>query len=125
MGFQTLYNTANHFTSEPLRLLLIVTEISICRIELFIKAFPLFGLSLMIFVTDGLVYRDIRKFQAGRESTLFFHRAKLMMSFCLFIPLFIYLSIPIFILPMLIFIVQSLMLGISVKFAAMYFKKYI
>lgn len=125
MGFQTLYNTANLFTSEPLRLLLIATDIIVCRLEIFIKSFPLFGLSLMIFATDGLVYRDIRKFQAGRESTLFFHRAKLLMSFCLFIPLFFYLSIPIFISPMLIFIMQSLMLGISVKFATMYFKKYI
>mgnify|MGYP001357083675 CR=1 FL=1 len=125
MGFQTLYNTANLFTSEPLRLLLTVTDIIVCRLEIFIKAFPLFGLSLMIFLTDGLVYRDIRKFQAGRESTIFFHRAKLLMSFCLFIPLFFYLSLPIFISPMLIFIGQSLMLGISVKFAALYFKKYI
>lgn len=125
MAFQTLYNTANLFTPEPLQLLLIITDIVICRLAIFIKAFPLFGLSLMIFITDGLVYRDIRKFQAGRESTLFFHRAKLLMRFCLFIPLFIYLSIPLFISPILIFIIQSLMLGISVKFAAMYFKKYI
>ena len=125
MGFQALYNTANLFTVEPLQLLLITTDIIVCRLEVLIKAFPLFGLSLMIFVTDGLVYRDIRKFQAGRESTLFFHRAKLLMSFCLFMPIFFYLCVPIFISPMLIFMVQSLVLGISVKLAAMYFKKYI
>jgi len=125
MALQALYNTANLFTSEALKLLLITTDIILCRVEIFVKALPLFGLTLMIFVTDGLVYRDIRKFQAGRESTLFFHRAKLLMSFCLLIPLFFYLSIPLFISPMLIFIVQSLMLGISIKLAAMYFKKYI
>ena len=53
---------------------------------------PLFSLSLSIGLVDGLVQRDIRKFQGARESTLLFHRIKRCGAAIFFLPLFAYLA---------------------------------
>ena len=46
------------------------------RFWVFIMALPLFLLSLILGLVDGLVQRDIRKFKGARESTLLFHKIK-------------------------------------------------
>jgi hypothetical protein len=111
--------------SQAFALLIAVTEIIVTRFFIFLLSMPLFVLFMIIFMTDGLVAREIRKFRGARESTFIFHRAKLCMGFSFFVPLFIYLSLPVFISPMLFLITQSLMLSISAHFAVKYFKKYL
>jgi hypothetical protein len=120
-----LSNIKINFLTQEYELFIAVTEIIITRFFIFLLAMPLFVLFLTIFMTDGLVAREIRKFRGARESTLIFHRAKLCMSFSFFVPLFIFLSLPVFISPMLFLIIQSLMLSISAHFAVKFFKKYL
>ena len=114
-----------NFLGQAFELLIAVTEIIVTRFYIFLLAMPLFVLFLIIFMTDGLVAREIRKFQGARESTLIFHRAKLCMSFSFFMPLFIFLSLPVFISPILFLVTQSLMLSVSAHFAVKFFKKYL
>ena len=59
------------------------------RFFIFLLALPLFILFVCLGCVDGLVQRDIRKFQAARESTYFFHRIKRTWTFCFFVPLFL------------------------------------
>ena len=106
-------------------LLLMTTEIDLSRLFIFLLAMPLLALCLFIGITDGLVKRDIRKFQGARESTFTFHRSKHLMQFCFFLPFFIYLSLPIAITPLVILVTQGILLGAVVWLSTAYFKKYL
>ncbi len=108
-----------------IQLLGIITEIAVSRLFIFILALPLFLLISFIGLTDGLVKRDIRKFQGARESTFTFHRMKHLHSFLFFIPLFIYLSVPVPITPTLFLTGQAILLGFVTMLSATYFKKYL
>lgn len=100
-------------------------EISFLKFSIFILTLPLLELLLMVFIIDGLVQRDIRKFQAARESTFLFHRSKLLFYACLYVPLFIYLASPVDINPVVFMLCQALLLGIVARFAIAHFKKYL
>ncbi len=113
------------FLQSAADLFLAITEIQLLRFLIFILALPLFILVLLIFIIDGLVKRDIRKFQGARESALVFHRLKGFTGFCFFAPFFIYLSIPIAINPLFIFIPQMLLWGSTMALSLTYFKKYL
>lgn len=119
----------DHVNFQPLqtsvKLGLIISEIVTARLFIYILTMPLFGLIFMVFMTDGLVKRDIRKFQGARESTFTFHRLKLVMGFLFFIPMVIYLSFPFAINPILFLIIQGVFLGVVAQLSITYFKKYV
>ncbi len=95
------------------------------RLYIFILSFPLWFSVLFIMIVDGLAQRDIRKFQAARESTFLFHRLKLLTENLFYSFFLIYMSMPIaihpeaFLLPMVI--VVSVLFMLSIK----YYKKYV
>lgn len=129
---QGLLSVINHlvifkvqFIQTFLYLTLAVTEISVTRLFILVLALPLLSLILFVFVTDGLVKRDIRKFQGARESSFLFHRVKQSLGFCFFSPFFIYLSLPFTINPILFLTLQGLLLGMVVHLSTTYFKKYV
>lgn len=66
-----------------------VINLETVRIKIFCNALPLMTLIVVIFLVDGLVQRDIRKFQFARESTYLFHRTKLYLSFFLYSDVFL------------------------------------
>lgn len=102
-----------------------VTDIIVSRVFIFMLATPLFLATLFVFVTDGLVKRDIRKFEGARESTFTFHRVKQLIGFTLFVPFFIFMVMPFELSPVLFLVPQALLLGITIRLMAMYFKKYL
>lgn len=118
-------STRFEFIQSALHLLLAATEISISRLFIYLLAIPFFGLILAVFFTDGLVKRDIRKFQGSRESTFTFHRAKHFFGFCFFVPFFVFLCCPLAITPILFLVAQALLMGMAAKLSATYFKKYV
>lgn len=120
--YNFLRNTAIQTASN---LLLTATEIDLSRLLVFLLALPLLILIGFVFMTDGLVSRDIRKFQGVRESTFLFHRAKHLLNFCFFILFFIYLSIPFALSPILFLTLQGVLLGLLIRFSAAHFKKYV
>lgn len=128
-ALNSLSSTLTHWYSAGLafcgQLLLAITEIQITRLFIFILALPLFILMLLVFITDGLVKRDIRKFQGARESTLIFHRIKGLSAFCFFVPFFIYLALPMAISPVFILLPQILLFSSVTALSITYFKKYL
>ncbi len=111
--------------SEILPLLWGVTGIILTRVFMFLLALPLFLLCLGLGLVDGLVQRDIRKFQGARESTLLFHELKRGSSFWFFVPLLMYLVLPWPVSPQWFLVPSAMILGLITQFGAKSFKKYV
>lgn len=117
--------TCSVIKTQILPLLSGAVAVVVTRLWILITAFPLFLLSLSVGLIDGLVQRDIRKFQGKRESALLFHRIKRGGAAIFFLPLLAYLAwlSPVsslwFLAPMAISI--GLWLALSLRF----FKKYV
>ncbi|AKX44903.1 hypothetical protein AKN87_07195 [Thiopseudomonas alkaliphila] len=104
---------------------LFVTMTFIVRLSILVLSIPLFMLSIMTAVVDGLMRRDIRKFGAGRESSFIYHRAKMMIVPLIFAPWVLYLAAPISIHPQLILIPCAISLGVAIVITIATFKKYL
>ena len=82
-------------TKAALEIALPVSQLIYLRCQLFFLSGPLLlsiaGLGLL----DGLVQRDIRKYQSTRESSLFFHRSKAFLLFFFYSSYFLFIRIKI------------------------------
>lgn len=86
---------------------------------------PLFLLAAFVGMVDGLVRRDIRKFEAGRESGFVYHRAKASLIPLAVLPWIIYLTLPVSVHPLLVLLPSAALLGLAVNITAGSFKKYL
>jgi len=102
-----------------------VTFTFVVRLVILVLATPLFLLATLTGFVDGLMRRDLRKFGAGRESSFVYHRAKRAVMPLLVVPWIIYLSLPITLNPMAVFIPCAVLLGAVMTITATTFKKYI
>ncbi|MFJ4089910.1 TIGR03747 family integrating conjugative element membrane protein [Pseudomonas psychrophila] len=102
-----------------------VTFTFVVRLFILVLATPLFLLATLTGFVDGLMRRDLRKFGAGRESSFVYHRAKRAVMPLLVVPWIIYLSLPITLNPMSVFIPCAVLLGAVMTITATTFKKYI
>lgn len=102
-----------------------VTFTFVVRLTILVLATPLFLLSMFTGFIDGLMRRDLRKFGAGRESSLVYHRAKRAVMPLLTVPWIIYLSLPFSLNPLVIFLPCAAMLGVTTAITAATFKKYL
>ncbi|WP_339425769.1 TIGR03747 family integrating conjugative element membrane protein [Pseudomonas proteolytica] len=102
-----------------------VTFTFVVRLLILVLATPLFLLATLTGFVDGLMRRDLRKFGAGRESSFVYHRAKRAVMPLLVVPWIIYLSLPITLNPMAVFIPCAVLLGAVMTITATTFKKYI
>lgn len=100
-------------------------EIILVRAWVFILMIPSFIVIEFIFVVDGLVQRDIRKFKGARESTFFFHRVKSLVGICLFSIFFIYMVVPYPISPELLLIPMILLSSLFTYLSIKNYKKYL
>jgi len=113
------------FFSEGIAIAWGVTRIMLGRVLIFLLAIPLFLLCAMLGVVDGLVQRDIRKFQGARESTLFFHQMKSNLSFWFFIPMFAYFAWPWATMPTWFLIPIAFVMSVFIQASLRSFKKYV
>jgi integrating conjugative element membrane protein (TIGR03747 family) len=95
------------------------------RVFIFFLSLPLFLLFVGLGLVDGLVQRDVRKFQAARESTYLFHRIKRTWKRCFFVPLFLYFAWPLVTNPVLFLMPMAIGLGVLVQLGLQSFKKYV
>ncbi|VVN80185.1 hypothetical protein PS834_01022 [Pseudomonas fluorescens] len=102
-----------------------VTFTFVVRLTILILVTPLFLLAMLTGFVDGLMHRDLRKFGAGRESSFVYHRAKQALVPMLIVPWIIYLSLPVSLNPMAVFLPSTVMLGVTTAITASTFKKYI
>lgn len=97
----------------------------ILRLFLLLLTAPLFVLTTLVGIVDGLVRRDIRRFGSGYESAFIYHHARRTVRPVLFLPWLIYLSLPFSLHPGVILLPAALLLGLSVSVTVGSFKKYL
>jgi integrating conjugative element membrane protein (TIGR03747 family) len=92
---------------------------------LFVLALPLLGLSWLFGVVDGLALREIRTAEFGRESSFIFHRFLGFIPGVLCLLITLYLLVPLWINPVVFFLVVSLMTFLLASRTVSKFKKYV
>lgn len=97
----------------------------VVRLAVLTLATPLFLLSVITGAVDGLMRRDLRKFEAGRESSFVYHRAKRTLLPLMVSPWVIYLSLPLSVNPIWVLLPCAAVLGWMVAITAATFKKYL
>lgn len=98
---------------------------SMVRILILVLTLPLFGITAFVGLVDGLARRDIRRFEAGRESGFIYHRSKALVGPLLILPWVIYLALLCNIDPLTILLPAAVAFGIAVDMTAASFKKYL
>lgn len=97
----------------------------VLRLFLLLLTAPLFILTTLVGIVDGLVRRDIRRFGSGYESAFIYHHARRTVRPVFFLPWLIYLSLPFSLHPAVILLPAALLLGLSVSVTVGSFKKYL
>jgi integrating conjugative element membrane protein (TIGR03747 family) len=100
-----------------------VVAVVIYRLWVFITALPLLALSLGLGLIDGLVQRDIRKFQGAGETALLFHRLKRGGAALFFVPFFLYMAWLSPVSPLRFFLPMAAGLGLWLALTMRFFKK--
>lgn len=95
------------------------------RLLVLFLSLPLFLLAVFVGLVDGLVRRDLRRFNAGRESGFIYHRARASLMPLAVLPWVIYLALPVSISPLLIILPCALLLGLAMNITAGSFKKHL
>jgi integrating conjugative element membrane protein (TIGR03747 family) len=109
--------------NQILPLLTGVAAVMAHRCWMAINALPLLCLSLGLGLIDGLVQRDIRKFQNARESSWLFHGIKRCGTALFFVPFFLFMVWLTPVSPLWFFLPMTLGLGVWVAFCLRFFKK--
>lgn len=97
----------------------------VVRLTVLTLATPLFLLAVLTGMIDGLMRRDLRKFEAGRESSFVYHRAKRTLIPLIISPWVIYLTLPWSVNPIWVLLPCAALLGWMVAITATTFKKYL
>lgn len=97
----------------------------IVRLLIILFTSPLFLLTALSGLTEGLTLRDIRKFGAGRESAYLYHHARRYIMPMMVSAWVLYLSLPISIHPNFILVPAAALFGLSICITAASFKKFL
>lgn len=95
------------------------------RLFLLLLTAPLFVLTTLVGLVDGLVRRDIRRFGSGYESGFIYHHARRTLRPVVFLPWLIYLALPFSANPNVILLPAAGLLGLVISVAVGSFKKYL
>lgn len=100
-------------------------EVLTIKVLTCLLALPLFILTSLAGLIDGLNQRAIRRASLGRESTFVFHKSLPISRKIIFWVLALWLALPLAINPSPVFISLSILLGIVMSLSASRFKKYL
>ncbi|MCX8967303.1 TIGR03747 family integrating conjugative element membrane protein [Erwinia psidii] len=102
-----------------------ITLTFVLRVFILLLTAPLFILSALLGIIDGLVRRDIRRYGCGYESGFIYHHAKRTVLPVFFLTWMIYLSLPFSVNPCLILLPAAGIFGCVITVSVGTFKKYI
>lgn len=102
-----------------------VSDVMLTKFVMLISAIPLFFLSIMAGLIDGLNQRAIRAACLGRESTYVFHKSIPLARKMLCFVLGVWLCVPMTLPSSPIFVGLAMMLGLVMRMSASRFKKYL
>lgn len=107
------------------QLVLLSSQCLLIKLIILFAAMPLFALTMVAGLVDGLNQRAIRTACLGRESSYVFHRLNHFLKKGLVILLMLWLALPVSITPAYVFVPISLLMGLMVAMTASRFKKYL
>ncbi|WP_019215200.1 TIGR03747 family integrating conjugative element membrane protein [Legionella tunisiensis] len=107
------------------QLVLLSSQCLLIKLIILFAAMPLFALTMVAGLVDGLNQRAIRTACLGRESSYVFHRLNHYLKKGLVILLMLWLALPVSITPAYVFVPISLLMGLMVAMTASRFKKYL
>lgn len=97
----------------------------VLRLFILLLTAPLFILTTLLGIIDGLVRRDIRRFGNGYESGFIYHHARQAIRPVFLLPWMVYLAMPFSVNPDVILLPAAGILGLVVSIAVGAFKKYV
>ncbi len=115
--------TCSAIKNQILPLLTGLAAVIAHRCWMAINALPLLCLSLSLGLIEGLVQRDIRKFQSARESAWLFHGIKQCGGAVFFVPFFLFMVWLTPVSPLWFFLPMALGLGVWLALSLRFFKK--
>ncbi|ECD9611725.1 TIGR03747 family integrating conjugative element membrane protein [Salmonella enterica subsp. salamae] len=114
-----------HWIDTYIQATVYITLTFVLRVFILLLTTPLFILSALVGIIDGLVRRDIRRYGCGYESGFIYHHAKRTVIPVFFMAWIIYLSLPFSVNPAFIFLPAAFIFGILITIATGSFKKYL
>ncbi|EDH0695979.1 TIGR03747 family integrating conjugative element membrane protein [Salmonella enterica subsp. salamae] len=102
-----------------------VTLTFLLRLAILLQALPLFVLTIVIGLVDGLVRRDLRRFGAGHESGFVYHHARRMIGSSLAATGLVWLMVPVILEPGYVFMPGAVLIGVAGSVATGAFKKHL
>ena len=102
-----------------------VTLTFLLRLAILLQALPLFALTIIVGLIDGLVRRDLRRFGAGHESGFVYHQARRMITSSVLATGLMWLTLPLCLEPKQMFVPGSIAIGFVISLTISSFKKYI
>ncbi|HAT8591697.1 TIGR03747 family integrating conjugative element membrane protein [Legionella pneumophila serogroup 1] len=112
-------------SQQFVQILLLSSQCLLIKLIILFAALPLFALTMIAGLVDGLNQRAIRTACLGRESSYVFHRLNHYLKKGLVILLMLWLALPVSITPTYVFVPVSLLMGLMVAMTASRFKKYL
>jgi integrating conjugative element membrane protein (TIGR03747 family) len=110
---------------QGFQLLLLSSQCLLIKLIILGAAIPLFALTMVAGLVDGLNQRAIRTACLGRESSYVFHRLNHFLKKGIVLLLVLWLALPVSITPAYVFVPVSLLMGFMVAMTASRFKKYL
>ncbi len=102
-----------------------IIQLFAVRLSILVLALPAFLIFGMVALIDGLAQRDLRRWQAGRESAYLYHNAKRTILPLLSLPWIVYLAMPNTIHPNYVILPFAILFGLAINITARSFKKYL
>lgn len=102
-----------------------VSLVFLMRVTILVLSVPLFMLTAIVGVVDGMVRRDLRRYGAAYESSFLYHHAKRVVKPAAYIPCMLYLSAPFSVYPNLLLLPAALLTGLAISVTMGSFKKYL
>lgn len=125
LSFRQYLNTTVTYLQNYVLAAAFTTLTFIIRLFVLILCMPLIFMAVFVGLIDGLVKRDIRRFEAGYESGFVYHRARSFLLPTIALPWMLYLAMPFSVSPLIILIPCALLIGITMNITAASFKKYL
>ncbi|EBZ5774472.1 TIGR03747 family integrating conjugative element membrane protein [Salmonella enterica subsp. enterica serovar Redlands] len=114
-----------HWFDTYIQATVYITLTFVLRVFILLLTAPLFILTALVGIIDGLVRRDIRRYGCGYESGFIYHHAKRTVIPVFFLAWIIYLSLPFSVNPCLILLPAALLFGCVITVSVGTFKKYL
>lgn len=111
--------------SESKQLFFTATVLIVVRWLIIFMSLPLFILMAVLGFIDGLMKRELRRYQGGRESALVYHRAKSCIKPVFLVGCILYLTLPLNLPPDIVLLPFAMAIGYLIALTTKMFKKYV